>query len=88
MPTSPVARRGAVLFRFRELLHRDQEKVAALITAEHGKVLDDALAEVGRGLEVAEFACGIPHLLKGGHTDNASAGVDVFSCASPSVWWR
>ncbi|GAA0969535.1 Putative 3-oxopropanoate dehydrogenase [Nocardioides aquaticus] len=74
-----LARRTSVLFRFRELLRRDQEKIAALITAEHGKVLDDAFAEVGRGLEVAELACGIPHLLKGGHTDNASAGVDVFS---------
>jgi malonate-semialdehyde dehydrogenase (acetylating)/methylmalonate-semialdehyde dehydrogenase len=74
-----LARRSAVLFRFRELLHRDREKIAALITAEHGKVLDDALGEVLRGLEVAEFACGIPHLLKGGHSENVSTEVDVFS---------
>jgi malonate-semialdehyde dehydrogenase (acetylating)/methylmalonate-semialdehyde dehydrogenase len=74
-----LARRSAVLFRFRELLHRDREKIAALITAEHGKVLDDALGEVMRGLEVAEFACGIPHLLKGGHSENVSTEVDVFS---------
>ena len=68
-----------MLFRFRELLNRDKEKIAALITAEHGKVLSDALGEVTRGLEVAEFACGIPTLMRGGFTENASSGVDVFS---------
>ena len=68
-----------MLFKFRELLNRDKEKIAALITAEHGKVLSDALGEVMRGLEVAEFACGIPHLLKGGFTENASTSVDVYS---------
>ncbi|HYN30778.1 MAG TPA: aldehyde dehydrogenase family protein, partial [Dermatophilaceae bacterium] len=71
--------RTQVLFRFRELLHERKEEVAALITAEHGKVLSDALGEVTRGLEVAEFACGIPHLLKGGFTENASSRVDVYS---------
>ena len=55
-----------MLFKFRELLDRDKQRIAELITREHGKVLDDALGEVTRGLEVAEFACGIPHLLKGG----------------------
>ena len=60
-------------------LNRDKERIAALITAEHGKVLSDALGEVIRGLEVAEFACGIPHLLKGGFTENASTSVDVYS---------
>ncbi|MGB3764016.1 MAG: CoA-acylating methylmalonate-semialdehyde dehydrogenase [Ornithinimicrobium sp.] len=74
-----LARRSAVLFKFRELLDRDKEKIAALITAEHGKVLSDAVGEVTRGLEVAEFACGLGHLLKGGHTENASTGVDVYS---------
>ena len=74
-----LAKRAQVLFRFRELLHRDRERIAALITAEHGKVLDDALGEVMRGLEVAEFACGIPHLLKGGFSENASTDVDVYS---------
>ena len=74
-----LASRTTVLFRFRELLNRDKEKIAALITAEHGKVLSDALGEVTRGMEVAEFACGIPHLLKGGHTENASTAVDVYS---------
>ncbi len=78
-----LAKRSAVLFAFRELLHRHTDDIAALITAEHGKVLDDARGEVARGLEVAELACGIPHLLKGGHTDNASSGVDVFSLRQP-----
>ena len=74
-----LAKRSQVLFKFRELLDRDKERIAALITAEHGKVLDDALGEVTRGLEVVEFACGIPHLLKGGFTENASTDVDVYS---------
>lgn len=78
-----VARRTTALFRFRELLNREKERIAALITAEHGKVLDDALGEVVRGLEVAELACGIAHLLKGGHTENASTGVDVYSMRQP-----
>ncbi|MEO7268569.1 MAG: CoA-acylating methylmalonate-semialdehyde dehydrogenase [Knoellia sp.] len=76
---SSLAKRTQVLFRFRELLNEKKEDVAALITAEHGKVLSDALGEVTRGLEVAEFACGIPHLLKGGYTENASTKVDVYS---------
>ena len=74
-----MAKRTQVLFKFRELLDRDKHRIAELITREHGKVLDDALGEVTRGLEVAEFACGIPHLLKGGFTENASTGVDVYS---------
>jgi malonate-semialdehyde dehydrogenase (acetylating)/methylmalonate-semialdehyde dehydrogenase len=77
--SASLAKRSQVLFRFRELLNRDKERIAALITAEHGKVLSDALGEVMRGLEVAEFACGIPHLLKGGFTENASTSVDVYS---------
>jgi len=74
-----LAMRSQVLFRFRELLNRDKEKIAALITAEHGKVFSDALGEVTRGLEVAEFACGIPILTKGGFSENASTRVDVYS---------
>ncbi len=74
-----LAKRTAVLFRFRELLNRDKERIAALVTAEHGKVLSDALGEVTRGMEVAEFACGIPQLLKGGFSENASTKVDVYS---------
>ncbi len=74
-----LTKRTQVLFRFRQLLDERKEEIAALITAEHGKVLSDALGEVTRGLEVAEFACGIPHLLKGGFTENASTKVDVYS---------
>ncbi|WSS24648.1 CoA-acylating methylmalonate-semialdehyde dehydrogenase [Streptomyces sp. NBC_01190] len=74
-----LARRTQVLFAFRELLNARKEEIAALITAEHGKVLSDAVGEVTRGLEVAEFACGIPHLLKGGFSENASTAIDVYS---------
>ncbi|GAB2549791.1 CoA-acylating methylmalonate-semialdehyde dehydrogenase [Nocardia heshunensis] len=74
-----LARRTQVLFRFRELLNERKEELAAIVTAEHGKVLADAVGEVTRGLEVVEFACGIPHLLKGGYTENASTKVDIFS---------
>lgn len=74
-----LAKRTQVLFKFRQLLDERKEDIAALITAEHGKVLSDAVGEVTRGLEVAEFACGIPHLLKGGFTENASTKVDVYS---------
>ncbi|MGN9844525.1 CoA-acylating methylmalonate-semialdehyde dehydrogenase [Nonomuraea sp. H19] len=78
-----LAKRAQVLFAFRELLNARKHEIAALITAEHGKVLDDALGEVTRGLEVAEFACGIPHLLKGGFSENASTKVDVYSIRQP-----
>ncbi len=74
-----LTKRTQVLFAFRQLLDERKEEIAALITAEHGKVLSDALGEVTRGLEVAEFACGIPHLLKGGYSENASTKVDVYS---------
>jgi malonate-semialdehyde dehydrogenase (acetylating)/methylmalonate-semialdehyde dehydrogenase len=73
------ARKQAILFKFRELLNERKHECAALITEEHGKVLDDALGEVTRGQEVVEFACGMPHLLKGMFTENASTGVDVYS---------
>ena len=59
---SSLTKRTQVLFAFRELVLQNKEKIAALITAEHGKVLSDAAGEVTRGLEVVEFACGIPHL--------------------------
>ena len=76
---SSLSVRSRVLFRFRELLNDRKEDVAAAITAEHGKVLSDAVGEVTRGLEVVEFACGIPHLLKGGFSENVSTKVDVYS---------
>ena len=81
--TTSLARRTQVLFAFRELLNARKGDVAALITAEHGKVLSDALGEVTRGLEVVEFACGIPHLLKGGYSESVSTGVDVYSIRQP-----
>ncbi|MGJ9402111.1 CoA-acylating methylmalonate-semialdehyde dehydrogenase [Arthrobacter sp. KK5.5] len=74
-----LARRTQVLFAFRELLNSRKHELAAIITSEHGKVLDDALGEVTRGQEVVEFACGMPHLLKGGFTEGASTKVDVLS---------
>jgi len=78
-----LSRRAQVLFAFRELLNARKEEIAALVTAEHGKVLSDALGEVTRGLEVAEFACGIAQLLKGGFSENVSARVDVYSIRQP-----
>jgi malonate-semialdehyde dehydrogenase (acetylating) / methylmalonate-semialdehyde dehydrogenase len=78
-----LAKRTTILFSFRELLNARKDELAALITAEHGKVLSDALGEVSRGQEVVEFACGIPHLLKGGMTENASTNVDVASIRQP-----
>jgi len=80
---SSLSRRTSVLFAFRELLAANVDRVAAAITAEHGEVLGDAAGEVSRGLEVVEFACGIPHLLKGGHSEQVSTGVDVFSVRQP-----
>jgi len=78
-----LAKRTAIVFRFRELLNERKPELAKLITAEHGKVLSDALGEISRGQEVVEFACGMPHLLKGGMTENASTKVDVTSIRQP-----
>jgi malonate-semialdehyde dehydrogenase (acetylating) / methylmalonate-semialdehyde dehydrogenase len=78
-----LSRRAEVLFRTRELLDANRKEIASIITAEHGKVLSDALGEVARGLENVEFACGIPHLLKGGHSEQASTGVDVYQLRQP-----
>jgi malonate-semialdehyde dehydrogenase (acetylating)/methylmalonate-semialdehyde dehydrogenase len=71
------------MFAFRELLNARKQELAEIITAEHGKVVSDALGEVSRGLEVVELACNMPYLLKGGHTENASTGVDVHSVRQP-----
>ncbi len=78
-----LARRTQILFAFRELLNARKDELAHLITAEHGKVHSDAVGEISRGQEVVEFACGIAHLLKGGHSGNASTGVDVHSRRDP-----
>ena len=78
-----MAKRQAVVFRFRELLNARKAELADIITSEHGKVLSDALGEIARGLEVVELACGFPHFLKGGHSENVSTGVDVYSIKQP-----
>ena len=78
-----LSRRAQALFSFRELLNARKEEVAAIITAEQGKTLSDALGEVNRGLEVVEFACGIPHLMKGGYSEGVSTKVDVYSIRQP-----
>ncbi|GAA5146163.1 CoA-acylating methylmalonate-semialdehyde dehydrogenase [Microbacterium pseudoresistens] len=78
-----VAKRQAVLFSFRELLNAKKSELAAIITAEHGKVLSDAMGEIARGQEVVELATGFPHLMKGAFTENASTGIDVYSLKQP-----
>ncbi|MCH8560306.1 CoA-acylating methylmalonate-semialdehyde dehydrogenase [Nesterenkonia sp. DZ6] len=78
-----LSKRMAVLFKFRELVHAHTQDLAALITAEHGKVLSDAAGEVGRGLEVVEFACAMPQTLKGEYTDQIATGIDVYSFRQP-----
>ena len=80
--TTPL-NRARVMFKFKELLERHAGDLAAIITSEHGKVLSDAKGEVTRGLEVVEFACGIPHLLKGEHSMNVGRDVDSWSEYAP-----
>jgi malonate-semialdehyde dehydrogenase (acetylating) / methylmalonate-semialdehyde dehydrogenase len=78
-----LSRRQELFFRIRELFHQRREDLAALLTEEHGKVFSDALGEVQRGLEVIEYACGIPTLLKGDFSEQASTGIDVYSTRQP-----
>jgi malonate-semialdehyde dehydrogenase (acetylating)/methylmalonate-semialdehyde dehydrogenase len=78
-----LARRAELFFRIRELVHDRREDIAKILTSEHGKVLSDATGEVTRGLEVIEFCCGIPSLLKGGMSEQASTGIDVYSIRQP-----
>jgi malonate-semialdehyde dehydrogenase (acetylating)/methylmalonate-semialdehyde dehydrogenase len=78
-----LGRRVAVLFAFRELLEARKAELARIVSAEHGKVVSDALGEIARGQEVVEFACGIPHLLKGGYSESVSTGTDVHSMRQP-----
>ena len=80
---TPLGRRVSILFRFRELVEHRKPELARLVSAEHGKVFSDALGEVARGQEVVEFACGIPHLLKGGYSESVSTGTDVHSIRQP-----
>jgi malonate-semialdehyde dehydrogenase (acetylating)/methylmalonate-semialdehyde dehydrogenase len=79
---SPL-RRARVMFKFKELLEANQQKMAEIITSEHGKVVSDAFGEVQRGLEVVEFACGIPQVLKGEYTEQVARGVDSYSMRQP-----
>jgi malonate-semialdehyde dehydrogenase (acetylating)/methylmalonate-semialdehyde dehydrogenase len=81
--TMSLAKRAELFFRIRELFHAHREDLAKLLTAEHGKVLSDAMGEVARGLEVIEFACGIPTLIKGEFSEQASTGIDVYSIRQP-----
>src|SRR6185312_4539273 len=80
---TPPLTRARVMFKFKELLERDAQKFAAEITEEHGKVLSDAAGEITRGLEVVEFACGIPHLMKGEFTEQVGRGIDSWSVRQP-----
>ena len=80
---TPVLRRARVMFKLKELIERDRDQIARLITEEHGKVLHDAAGSVQRGLEVVEFACGIPHLIKGEFNDQVGTGVDSYSMRQP-----
>ena len=76
-------RRARVMFRFKELIEANMEELARLLSSEHGKVVDDAKGDIQRGLEVVEFCCGIPHLLKGEYTEGAGPGIDVYSKRQP-----
>ncbi|MEF2278438.1 CoA-acylating methylmalonate-semialdehyde dehydrogenase [Deinococcus sp. YIM 134068] len=80
---APLGKRAEVLFRFRDLLDRRRDDLARILTREHGKVHADALGEIARGIENVEYACGVPNLLKGGYSEGASTGVDVYSIQQP-----
>src|SRR3954466_15654084 len=81
--TFSLSRRTDLFFRIRQLVHEHSEDIARFLTLEHGKVLSDAKGEVARGLEVIEYCCGIPELLKGEFSEQASAGIDVYSIRQP-----
>ena len=80
---TPPLRRARVMFRFKELIEANLDELAQLVTSEHGKVLSDAKGTIQRGLEVVEFACGIPHLLKGEYAENVGTEIDSFSLRQP-----
>ncbi len=80
---TPLSRRAEVMFKMRELVDANRRRIAELLTMEHGKTVSDAMGEVARGLENIEFACGVPNLLKGGYSEQASRGVDVYQIRQP-----
>ena len=80
---TPPIRRARVMFKFLELLNQHRDELAHLITAEHGKVFNDAQGEVTRGIDIVEFACGIPQLLKGDYTEQVSTGIDNWTLRQP-----
>ena len=79
----PPAQRARVIFKFKELIEKNSDEIIKLIVSEHGKVYEDARGSLTRGLEVVEFACGIPHLLKGEFTENVGTDVDSWSIRQP-----
>ncbi len=80
---TPAARRAAAMFEFRSLLRRHTDELAHMLSAEHGKTLDDARGELARGIEVVEFACGVPQLLKGDYSEGVAAGIDSYAVRQP-----
>lgn len=80
---TPPLKRARVMFKFKELLEKNIDELASIITSEHGKVISDAKGEIARGLEVVEFACGIPQLLKGDYTEQVGTGIDSYSVRQP-----
>ena len=82
-PHTNPQRRARVMMKFLELAQRDYDKLADLLAREHGKTVPDAKGDIQRGLEVVEFACGIPHLMKGEYTEGAGPGIDIYSMRQP-----
>lgn len=83
----PPSKRVQVMYRFKMLLERDTEVLCELISEEHGKVLEDAMGELKRGIENVEYACGVPELLKGEYSHNAGPGIDTWSNHQPVGLW-
>lgn len=80
---TPPMKRARILYKFKELLEKNQNELAAIVTREHGKVLDDAKGSIGRGIELVEFMCGIPHLLKGDYSENVGPSIDCYTMRQP-----
>ena len=80
---TPITKRSEILFKFKNLIEKNFDLIAKIISEEHGKVFSDAKGSLQRGLEVVDFACGIPHLLKGNHSINVGTNVDLFDIKQP-----